>query len=196
MKRFLDLFSGLGGASEAFVRSPSWEVLRIENNPLLADVPESVQMDILSDVAMLTALSFQPDFIWASPPCLEFSQAFSAPKPKAKREGREFKPSLDLVRRAKEIIETVEPKYWVIENVIGAIKDFEPVLGRPRLICGSFVFWGNFPLFTPPLEAKKHTKKGIDVRDSPIRANIRAKIPLVVSQSFLKTVECQQTLPV
>ena len=37
----LDLCSGLGGASEAFVNHPHWEVIRIENNELLADVPHT-----------------------------------------------------------------------------------------------------------------------------------------------------------
>ena len=38
MLKMLDLFSGLGGASEAMVNDPKWEVLRIENNPLLSGV--------------------------------------------------------------------------------------------------------------------------------------------------------------
>jgi site-specific DNA-cytosine methylase len=38
--KMLDLFSGLGGASEAFVRA-GWEVMRIENNPLLSEVPNT-----------------------------------------------------------------------------------------------------------------------------------------------------------
>ena len=38
----LDLCSGLGGASEAFVKDPYWDVVRIENNPELAHVPHGV----------------------------------------------------------------------------------------------------------------------------------------------------------
>lgn len=46
-KHFLDLFSGLGGASEAFLKDASnWNVLRIDNNPLLSEVPNTVIMDL------------------------------------------------------------------------------------------------------------------------------------------------------
>ena len=37
----LDLFSGLGGASEAMLNH-GWDVLRIENNPELALVPNKL----------------------------------------------------------------------------------------------------------------------------------------------------------
>jgi hypothetical protein len=39
----LDLFSGLGGASEAFLSS-GHDVVRIENNPLLSEVPNTQSM--------------------------------------------------------------------------------------------------------------------------------------------------------
>ena len=42
----LDLCS-VGGASEAFIQSGSWEVVRIENNPILQGVPETLQFDVL-----------------------------------------------------------------------------------------------------------------------------------------------------
>jgi len=38
--KVLDLCSGLGGFSEAFLTA-GHDVLRIENNPLLADVPNT-----------------------------------------------------------------------------------------------------------------------------------------------------------
>ena len=38
--RVLDLFSGFGGWSEAF-KTAGHEILRIENNPLLKDVPRT-----------------------------------------------------------------------------------------------------------------------------------------------------------
>ena len=38
--KVLDLFSGLGGFSEAFLRAGD-EVVRVENNPLLSEVPNT-----------------------------------------------------------------------------------------------------------------------------------------------------------
>ena len=44
--RVLDLFSGLGGFSEAFYRAGD-EVVRVENNPLLSEVPCTTMQDVL-----------------------------------------------------------------------------------------------------------------------------------------------------
>ena len=44
--KVLDLCSGLGGFSEAFVNDLDWEVMRIENNPLLSEVPHTEIIDI------------------------------------------------------------------------------------------------------------------------------------------------------
>jgi site-specific DNA-cytosine methylase len=194
MKQMLDLYSGLGGASEAFYLSDKWEVLRIENNLLLSEVPKTRIMSVFDPEIWLILEEMKPEFIWASPPCLGHSLAYSAPKPKAQREGRPYEPPMQYVERAIELIEQAKPKYWAIENVAGAINDFKPLLGKPRIICGPFVIWGNFPLFTPPLALKNHTKKAVDERHSPIRSNIRAKLPLLLSESFLKTIETQHTL--
>ena len=44
-KKMLDLFSGLGGASESFLNN-GWEVMRIEKNPALALVPNTKILDV------------------------------------------------------------------------------------------------------------------------------------------------------
>ena len=45
--RMLDLFSGLGGASEAMLQSDDWEVIRVENNEeLLGHVPRTFIFDV------------------------------------------------------------------------------------------------------------------------------------------------------
>lgn len=192
MKLMIDLFSGLGGASEAFVLGPHpWAVLRYENNPALANTPYTTLCD-LTDFDI--HIRHQVDLIWASPPCREFSNAFNAPAPTAQREGRDFEPSLELLSRAIEIIEELEPTYWIIENVIGAIKHFEPLLGEPRQIIGSFVLWGNFPFIDVDRDLK-HTKASVDVwSDNPLRANIKGKIPIELSQALRRVCEQQTTL--
>ena len=43
--KVLDLFSGLGGFSEAFLRAGD-EVVRVENNPLLQEVPCTTLQDV------------------------------------------------------------------------------------------------------------------------------------------------------
>lgn len=190
--KMLDLYSGLGGASEAFLQN-GWEVLRLENNPLLEGVPETEITDILEwdfEIMGDTPMS-QIDLIWSSPPCREFSNAYNAPKSKAKRAGEEFKPNFEHVIKTMEIIKWVNPRYFVIENVRGAIQDFKHLLGNPRQIVGSWALWGNFPYM--------HIKNFHEVKedawsDNPLRANIRAKIPYPLSDSLRIAIESQRSL--
>lgn len=190
MRLMIDLFSGLGGASEAMYQSDEWSVLRYDNNPNLGYVPATTICDLKE---FQIKCRHEIELIWASPPCQDFSNAYDAPRPAARRAGEDFEADLSLVKRAIEIIDELKPRYWIIENVKGAIKDFEPFLGKPRQIIGPFVLWGKFPLI-PMSRDFKHSKAGVDKRHSPIRSNIRAQIPLEISEALLDTLTNQQTL--
>ena len=192
--RVLDLFSGLGGASEAFVRAGD-EVLRIENNVLLKDVPHTHLMDVVDLHAFLAEYHVgrtDYDLVWASPPCLEFSNACNAPKAKAQRAGQPYEPSMALVTAALEIIDLLNPRWWVIENVRGAWPYFAQVadLGKPTQSIGSFHLWGHFPHLIMP-EDFDARKSEVDKRHSPLRANIRAKIPLEISEALRRAITSQ-----
>jgi len=196
--KILDLFSGLGGASEAFALDEAWGILRIENNPLLGYVNHTRLMDIFEFRDWLLEQKnrygpFDVDIVWASPPCLEFSLAYSAPRSIAEREGRgeTYQPYMGFLDVAKEIIEIIEPKYWIIENVRGSIKYFTPQLGEPSQIHGAYVLWGNYPKFDPGQFATKAEK---DKRWSPIRSNHKAKVPIEISQALKHAVESQSSM--
>jgi len=194
----LDLFSGLGGASEAFIRDPSWSVLRIENNPLLAGVPNTV-MDDVKRLAKEIPTSFtwgtqKIDLIWASPPCAAFSGGYNSPKSIASREiGLDnYKPDMSLMLAALEIVEKVKPKYFVIENVVGAVRYFEEYLGMPSLQIGPYVLWGSFPPIDCNFKPKK--KQNISGSQDPLRANKRALIPIEISQALKFAIENQKSI--
>ena len=194
--RVLDLFSGLGGASEAFLRSGD-KVIRIENNPLLSHIPNAKLFDIKSkefDNFIMTDQSMNKpfDLVWASPPCLEFSMAFNAPKSIARRKGIDFKPNMTLVMRAKEIIDYLQPKYWVIENVMGAQEFFNPIFGKPTQIINSFCLWGNFPKI--PMPPNYHHLKHDVGSKNLLRSNYRAIIPFEVSEQLRRSIIEQKTL--
>ncbi len=193
-KHMLDLFSGLGGASEAFLSCPGWSVLRIDNNPLLSGVPNTVIMNI--DDLTPIGREEKIELVWASPPCTNFSGGFSSPKSIASRTiGLDnYEPNMDLLCRAIEIIDIVKPKYWVIENVAGSIRYFKEYLGEPRQIIGPYVLWGNFPMIDlkPELIIPKKYKD-TNSRD-PLRSNRRAKVDLLLSQRLKEAIEKQKSI--
>lgn len=200
MKKFVDLFAGLGGASESFLRA-GWNVVRYDNNMLLQDVDQMHILDLmknpLQDWFQYQFFDIEVDVVWASPPCTEFSLAYGAPKPTALRNGEDFFPTraLEMVKRAKDIIDLIKPKYWIIENVAGSTHYISNLLGmRPRQIIGPFYLWGNFPAVNVDRNFK-HSKFTNDKHSSdPLRANHRALIPYEISQAFRIAIENQVTL--
>lgn len=191
--RMLDVCSGLGGASQPFYDN-TWDVLRLENNPLLKDVPNTALVDILNLPLENLESSVPIDLIWCSPPCREFSLGYHSPRVKAARNKENFDPNMDLLYKCIEIIEYLKPRYWVIENVRGAIKYFKPKLGEPRQILGAFVLWGNFPLIDLPRDFK-HSKAMNDKHSSnPLRSNWRALIPYPLADSLRMAIENQKTI--
>ena len=204
MKIMLDLFSGLGGASQAFVESEHWDVVRLEKNPIFTDrnsdryVPFTKSWDALQANRSIFRWAKkqygQVDFIWSSPPCYEFSTAYSAPKAVASREGKfeDYKPDMSLLEATLDIIDYVKPKYWAVENVAGACPHFMPYLGKHRIKIGPMYIWGNFPVVGFVAEETNFKQKAGDAaRWSDIRANERAKVPLWLSDQMRKSVQYQ-----
>lgn len=194
MRKMLDLCSGLGGASEAFVHDPEWQVVRIENNPLLKDVLSTTIVDLFEWDFKAYPIGYF-DLIWASPPCTEFSTAYAAPRSVAAREGREFHPSMEIVNKCLEIIEYFSPKYWVMENVSGASKFISETVGKPaRQVVGPFLLWGYFPYLSLPAGWSHSKADGDTWSTDPLRANRRGMVPLEVSERLRLAVTQQRTL--
>lgn len=194
--KMLDLCSGLGGASEAFLLA-GWDVQRIESNSILANIPQTTIIDVKTLRILLEQNPpGQIEFVWASPPCREFSNAFNSPKSQAVRAGQldAYIPDMSIVMECIRIIEIVKPKYWCIENVRGATRYFNPILGEPRQVIGPYCLWGNFPYIDPKLSAFK-TKAQKDVHSAnPLRANLKALIPIEISQAFCNAISTQTSI--
>ena len=200
--KVLDLFSGLGGFSEAFVNH-GCDVIRIENNPLLENVPHTQLKcvlelrDYLQDCKNRGLMIQSPDVVLASPPCLMFSNAYNAPKSIYLRKFGTldgYEPDMTLLEAVLDIVKLINPRYWIIENVHGAGKYFEKYLGKARQCIGAYSFWGNFPLISGVDVNKLPTKHDKDKRHSEIRANHRAYIPIQISQALLIGILQQQTI--
>tara|TARA_R110002012_G_scaffold260079_1_gene441746 strand:+ start:324 stop:923 length:600 start_codon:yes stop_codon:yes gene_type:complete len=195
MKIMIDMFSGLGGASEAFITRYDWQVFRFDNNPLLKDIEDTQITDNMFNIVSI--FPGEVELLWASPPCREFSHGYNSPISRSRRGeiGYEnFTPSLDLVNKTIEVIDRVKPKFWVIENVVGAISWLEPILGKPTQIIGSVVLWGNFPFIHMPHDFKERKQDKDTWSTDPLRANKKAKIPYEISLRLMIAVEQQRTL--
>jgi hypothetical protein len=120
----LDLFCGLGGASVAF-REAGWEVIGV-------DIEPKFKPEIVADLTTWHWDGGPVDLVWASPPCQEFSTA---------RRPRIYNPSMALVEASRRIIREVNPTWWVIENVRGAVR----FLGPNYQTAGAFYLWSNLP---------------------------------------------------
>lgn len=206
----LDLFAGLGGASQA-MRERGWEVVTVDNDPAFG-------CTVTADLASWSWDGPTPDLVWASPPCTEFSResmpwcrskpawvpcdcceshwcnrhgkhAYECPCPPVEEWELSpyvvHPPSLALVEAALRIISECKPAWWVIENVRGATKYLNPLLGEPKQSHGPFFLWGRFPEFgakVKPFKEKLSSKE---------RAR-RAKVPKNVSRAL--AVACESSL--
>ena len=99
----LDLFSGTGSVGRVF-GDAGWEVVSLDKD---------MEADIQTDIKHWDYKAAYPKryfkFIWASPPCTEYS--------KAKTVGvRNLAEANEIVKKTIEIIEYFKPEFWVIEN--------------------------------------------------------------------------------
>lgn len=157
------------------MKERGWQVITLDYDPRF-------ECDITADVREWhypTELP-RPDFVWASPPCDEFARE-SMPWSKTGKT-----PDMSIVLACKRIIEEAQPKYYVIENVRGAINYFRPHFGNYRYHVGAFYLWGFFPV---PGQIKNNWKKK-ESYGSKQRAE-RAVIPAPLSRAIAIQAEGQ-----
>jgi hypothetical protein len=198
----IDLCSGLGGASEAFIQAGD-EVLRIENNILLMTVPGTEMMTVQDFLGFLIQAKDDGhvfpniDLIWASPPCLAFSNAYDAPQSKARRDREDYSPDLSILKTCMQIIDILQPRYYIIENVAGAVKWFDGILGPFTQKIGPFFLWGNYPLIQMPVgwsHSKFDGAAGRAWSSNPMRPNLRGLIPFEVSSCVRGAIVNQRSI--
>ncbi len=132
--RALDLFSGSGSATLPF-REHGDRVIAI-------DIAPNQDPDIVADLRRMSARGITTDFVWASPPCAEYSYVRTFNKHTG--EHYRYNPDLSLWRAAWDFIETTHPAFYVIENVLGAQRSW----GKPTYKFGPWCLWTNIPNLT------------------------------------------------
>jgi len=167
----LELFSGRRIISDRFKKG-GWEV-------------ETV--DLIDGIDIM---DWQPkgkyDFIWASPPCTEYSGL-------AYDYSRIWKADRTLWLRTLELIYQIKPKFWIIENV----KMAQWVWGKAPQHYGSFFLWGWYPKLNIPKGLWTKSFKGthLDRNDNNRRFNEdksaedRAEIPSGLAELVFKTID-------
>ena len=159
--RVLDLFSGLGGFSQAFL-DRGHEVTRIDNDERFINVPNTT----IGDVLNLRERDLEGfDVVLASPPCTCFSSAAQyrywkrwEPLP-GKRD--QILHAVELATHAFNIMRGADTRYYVLENPKGRLRHF---LGRPdfetawaawgtRYLKPTYL-WGRLPPLEWPLARK------------------------------------------
>ena len=171
-KFMIDCCAGMKGASSAMVER-GWKVVTV-------DIELSFNPDIVADIHNWSWSGQQPDLMWFSPPCTEFSRE-SMPWSRTRKQ-----PDLSIFIACKRIIAESQPHYWIIENVKGAIHYF----GKPTAIYGPYCLWGFFPQLGKVRLHDVRKKESL----SSSKAIERAKIPYQLSLAVALAVERSMTL--
>lgn len=153
------------------MRDLGWDVITIELDP-------AFRPSIVADVARLP-LRCPPghfDLVWASPPCTEYSRSI-LPWIKA------GPPDLTLWCAAETAIRELRPRWWVIENVRGAVRWH----GHATRTYGPVFLWGRMPLFDVTVKPWKE-------RLSSTQRAERARIPYALSLALATACEREMAL--
>lgn len=208
--KVLELFAGTRSISRAFEAhghetfSVEWSK-DFENIDLYADVLTVTAEDILKRFG-------RPDVIWASPDCTTYSVAAISKHRRQEADGSlspvsEYAKFCDRVNaHVLKLIRELNPKYWFIENPVGALRKMEFMQGLPRYTVTYCQYgerrqkptdiWTNhpFPRFKPPC------KRGAPCHDAAPRgaktgtqalknAKEKARIPALLCEHIVEICE-------
>lgn len=203
MRRMLDLFSGLGGASQAMREDDKWKVTTV-------DFEEKFEPDVCADVLDLEPEDFEGDYdlIWASPPCDRFTVA-QIGRYWDKEDGLNVPRSSEVVERISLVYHTLflinrlNPDWWFLENPRAMLRN---IIGKPKATITYCQYgdnkmkptdlWGKHP----PSFPYRKCKSGDNCHESSPRGSKtgtqglgaseeRAKVPYGVSEAVKESVE-------
>lgn len=198
----VDLFSGLGGFSQAFL-DRGWTVYRYDNDKQFAKVPCTHIVDVWDLTPEIIKGKHETiDILLISPPCNCFSPLTIGHYWKAGRPDERAKEAIRLVKRALWLKDQINPRFWILENPAGMLKY---VLGLPSVLTwwaawGSDYFkpthlWGIMPAIDWPrrprpgeyIACERGGKVGI--QDKKLTSAERALIPYDFSKALCESIE-------
>ena len=204
----LDLCSGLGGFSQAFVDA-GWEVIRIDDDwHFSAKDPYTYMGDATNLDFILTLLKRRrPDVFLASPPCECFSVASIGTHWKGGKNA--YEPADVKTWKAIKTVQDIDgirkflgSKFWLIENPRGVLRKLNLIEGERHTVClcqygddrmKPTDLWGNVPMeykmchngAKDHQEARRGAKTGTQGRNGSAE---RAKLPYGLSKAILEAV--------
>lgn len=196
MKPFaVDLFCGHGGWTigflEAGFRVTGYDIHRFKDYPgrfVEADVRDLRGSELGDPVAIV-----------ASPPCNGFSVGRFA-NPQRRHTDSKYDPwkrpnpaDLELVLHTLRVIREAAPRYWVVENVRGALGWFEPMMGPPRFSNKPWYLWGTFPGFLLRKDTLEHKSK---FRSAALRAKIPGDLARPLARAIAEDLRVPRKAPV
>lgn len=205
----LDLFSGLGGFSQAFVESPEWDVVTV-------DVCENFDPDISADVLGLRPADLpDADVVLAGHPCTVFSTAGNWDEWDHDRQepvGDRSKRHVALVYHTLGLIQALSPDFWYLENprrsrirwFIGQPDDWVSYCQYGRDYQKDTGLWGNHAPMVfkkcPGNGASCHGSNGesdgyTNIQSMPSDTGERAKVPYQLSLEIREAVEAAYANP-
>ena len=197
----VDLFSGTGSATKAFRESSDWKVFSVEIN-------ENQEADLHKNVLNVepSDLPDKVDFVWASPPCTDFSVACMYDKwsDKGLPKVDSVSESVQLVYHTLYLIHELNPSYWFMENPRGMLRKvlhFSPEgtvsycqYGDSRMKPTDL--WGEHPksfeyeMCSPNSSCHESAPRGSSTGTQGLSGNTeRSKIPYGLSKAVFNAVE-------
>ena len=134
----LDLFAGTGSATLPFRECGKHTVVGV-------DIVPGPYVEIVCDVRKLPrwVRETEWDFVWASPPCTEFSYLTAVSHARGHRGPPDPEEGMKLVRSAFQ--EARRARWWCVENVRGSYRYIPREFGEPWLMKDAWCVWSNLP---------------------------------------------------
>lgn len=188
MRQAADFFAGKHGWGKALAAA-GFHVRAVDNVDHGEPAPGEFT---LADVRGLDPMDWLDlEVACFGPPC----PGFSLVNPQVHRGERPNALDLELASWPKTFMDRMpparRPKFWVVENVRGAIKHFRAIYGEPVMRYGAFWLWGRLPPFlvdrsNAPMKYRGGSRwaQGAARRAKSRKASETAHIPVELARPF------------